>query len=408
MQKKWLITGMAIILLLGGYIYGISQQKMDDEIKTGLYKQLIPEAARFEPLSDQTAQAFDAAGELIAYIGLSSHTGYGGPMLVGTIVDISGKLREPVILENNETPSFLMRLAAGGYYKQYRDLPVNSVLMLKQDLDAASGATLASRAVSDSVRQSAHSIAREVFHLNPEQPLTEWEFGIKEIMTVLLFAMSFVIYKVKKLQKYRLIFLGASTLILGFWLNRALSVVQFSSLFLGYLPSPKTNLLFYIVLAGVITPILFTGKNLYCTYICPFCGVQEAAHKISGKNISLGKARIWLVRLRNLLLFVVLLGAVITTKANAITYEPFGVAFGLDLNAQKHLWYILFAALVSSFFFRRLWCVGFCPAGAFLDILRDLVIAIRKKCSKIKENGSETVYLSIFLFVNSLFSRLPI
>ncbi len=387
MRKKWIITGMAVLLLLGGYIYGISQQKMDEEIRVGLYKQLLPEAAKFEPLTDRTAQAFDGAGELVAYIGLSSHTGYGGPMLVGTIVDSSGKLREPVILENNETPSFLMRLAASGYYyKQYNDLPVNSVLMLKQDLDAVSGATLSSRAVSDSVRETAHSIAREVFHLNPEQPVIEWEFGTKEIVTILLFAMSFVIYKVKKLQRYRLLFLGVSTLILGFWLNRTLSVVQFSSLFLGYLPSPKINLLFYIVLAGVVIPILFTGKNLYCTYVCPFWGLQEAAHRISGKNIPLGKARIWLVRLRNLLLFAVLLGAVITTKANAITYEPFGVAFGLDLKAQKHLWYILFAALISAFFFRRLWCVGFCPVGAFLDILRDLVIAVQKKCYKIKED----------------------
>ncbi|ACL20648.1 FMN-binding domain protein [Desulfitobacterium hafniense DCB-2] len=291
MRKKWIITGMAVLLLLGGYIYGISQQKMDEEIRVGLYKQLLPEAAKFEPLTDRTAQAFDGAGELVAYIGLSSHTGYGGPMLVGTIVDSSGKLREPVILENNETPSFLMRLAASGYYyKQYNDLPVNSVLMLKQDLDAVSGATLSSRAVSDSVRETAHSIAREVFHLNPEQPVIEWEFGTKEIVTILLFAMSFVIYKVKKLQRYRLLFLGVSTLILGFWLNRTLSVVQFSSLFLGYLPSPKINLLFYIVLAGVVIPILFTGKNLYCTYVCPFCGLQEAAHRISGKNIPLGKS----------------------------------------------------------------------------------------------------------------------
>ncbi|MCM1566806.1 MAG: 4Fe-4S binding protein [Dehalobacter sp. 4CP] len=385
MQRKWIITGVAIIFLIGGYIYGISQQKMDEKVIAGLYKKLIPEAAKFEPMSDRTAQAFDATGKLMAYVGLSSHNGYGGPMLVGTIVDPSGKLREPVILENNETPSFLMRLAAGGYYKQYMDLPVNSILMLNQDLDAITGATLASRAVSDSVRENAHSIARVAFHQNPEQPVVQWQFGMKEMMAILLFTMSFVIYKVKKLQKYRLIFLGASTIILGFWLNRSLSVAQFSSLFLGYLPSPKTNLLFYIVLAGVIAPILFSGKNIYCLYVCPFCGIQEAAYKISGKNIPLRKARIWLVRLRNLLLFAVLMGAVITAKANAITYEPFGVAFGLDLRAESYLWYILFAALISAFLFRKLWCVGFCPAGAFLDILEDLAKAIRKKCCKIKE-----------------------
>jgi Na+-translocating ferredoxin:NAD+ oxidoreductase RnfG subunit len=386
MQKRWIITGVAIIFLIGGYIYGINQSKMDEEVMAKLFKQLIPEAGRFEMMTDRTAQALDATGELIAYVGLSSHIGYGGPMLVGTIADPSGKLREPVILEHNETPTFLMRLAAGGYYKQYENLSVSSILMLNQDLDAITGATLSGRAISEAVRESAHSIARAAFHLNPEQPVVEWQFGIKEVAAILLFAMSFVIYKVRKLRKYRLILLGASTFILGFWLNRSLSVVHFSSLLLGYFPSPKSNLLFYIVLAGVILPIFLTGKNLYCIYVCPFCGLQEAAYKISGKNIPLRKARIWLVGLRKVLLFAVLMGAVITTKATAINYEPFGVAFGLDLKAESYLWYILFAALASAFLFRRLWCVGFCPTGAFLDILQNLAKVIRK-CYKREEKG---------------------
>ncbi|MDR1322435.1 MAG: 4Fe-4S binding protein [Gracilibacteraceae bacterium] len=366
--------------MIAGQVYGRVTQGMDPDDVLSLYSQLIPEAASFNQMTGMTAQALDANAALIAYVGISSHNGYGGPMLVGTIVEPSGKLREPVILSHNETSSFLSRVTGGRYFTQFKDKPVDSIFMLGEDIDAASGATLSSRAVSDGVRESANSIARAAFALNPQQAEIRWQFGPQEIAVALFFAAGFVIYKVKRLRKYRLALLGASVVFLGFWLNRALSVIQFSSILLGYFPSPKTNLLFYILTAGALAPIIFCGKNLYCAFICPFCGLQELANKISGKNIPLtGKMRKWLGILRNALLFFILLCAFVTGRAAAVTYEPFGVAFGLDLKADGYLWYILFAFLALSFFFRRLWCAGFCPAGAMLDFLRMLMIALRKK-----------------------------
>ncbi|MDR1069171.1 MAG: 4Fe-4S binding protein, partial [Gracilibacteraceae bacterium] len=210
------------------------------------------------------------------------------------------------------------------------------------------------------------------------QPDSKWRIGAGEFAAILLFLIGWWVYRYKKLRRHRLVFLGLSLLVLGFWLNRPLSAVQFTSLLLGFLPSPATNLLFYIVLLGVILPLAFSGKNIYCAYICPYSALQEFAGKISGKNISLGKLRRFLPVIRNALLFTILMAAAITGKATAVAFEPFGVAFSLDLTAATYIWVILFVSLGLSFLFKRLWCIGFCPAGAFLDILRQISTALRR------------------------------
>ena len=58
---------------------------------------------------------------------------------------------------------------------------------------------------------------------------------------------------------------------------------------------------------------------------------------------------------------------------------------GFGLNGEDFNWYLLFVALVASFFFHRFWCHVFCPAGALLDFVaskrRD---AGKKLCGKKK------------------------
>ena len=377
MLRRWLIVGIALVAIISGYLIGAAIRDTGDDKAYIFFRTILPEAARYEPISASKARAYDADGNLIAYIGFAESTGYGGPMLVGTIVFPSGRLGIPVILEHNETPSWLVRVLPS--LPRYERLSADDPIRLGYDIDAITGATLTVRAISDAVRESAHSIAISELGLVPQRTDDGgWHFGRGEIAVIILFLLSYIVAQVKQLRKFRLVVLCLGIVILGIRLNRALSIVQFSSLMLGNFPPPSINLLFYIVIIGALLPILLFGKNLYCSHVCPFCGIQELLHKVTGKNITLGKLMIWFARLRNLLLFISLMGVMITANVNIFFYEPFGLAFGLDRNTELYLWVILFAVLALGFVFRRFWCFALCPAGAFLDVFRSLVADIRK------------------------------
>ena len=374
--------------MIAGYLFWGRPEPIDKEVAANIYLKILPELARFEEVTDTTARAFDADGKLIAYIGFGESFGYGGAMIVGTIVDPNGLLREPVVIEHRETSSWMSRVASR--FNMYNGLPAISVIVPGHDIDTITGATLTHRAVSDVMRRNAHSIAVSEFDQTPQKIDETLTFGIKEIIAILLIASCIAAAQVKKLQRFRLLFLAASIIVLGFWLNRALSVAQFSSLFLGYSPSFVSNPLFYIMILGALLPILILGKNLYCVYICPFCGVLELLHKIGVKNVPYGKSRKWLGRLRNLLLFITLMAAMVTTRPNAIAYEPFGALFGFDTSASNLVRIVLVASIVLGLFFRRLWCVALCPTGAFLDVIKDMVLDVRKKIqAKTKKNITE-------------------
>lgn len=384
MRRKWIVTVVAILFLVAGYYLGpgsapAMEEAEYDAFVAYIFRQILPEKYSFETLSESTARALDAGGNGIAYIGFSESMGYGGPMMVGTIVEIDGTVREPVVLQHNETPMFLEMVLTRLY--QYVGMSASSMFALGHDLDNVSGATMTKRAISYAVRDSAHTIVEKAFDLEVAVYETEWNFGLQEVIVILLFMMCVAVSQVKSLQKHRFALLCISAVILGFWLNRVISITQFSSMFLGFFPSLRTNVMFYIVLSGAILPIIILGKNLYCSFLCPFCGLQEVAHKISKKNISLGKNRKWFARLRNLLLFVMLMAAMLTANAGAFVFEPFGVIFGLYLGAAPIILALTAAFVILSFAFRRLWCVGFCPVGGLLDLLRELTNDIKKRFS---------------------------
>ena len=371
MRRRLIIVGVATILLIGGYLFGAYLRNRGEGGVYVIYRAILPDAASFESITGSTARALDASGNLIAYIGFGEGTGYGGTMLVGAVVDAQGRLLEPVVIRHNETPAWLVMVT--GRFNRYVGIPVDGMITPGHDLDTITGATLTHRAVSDAVRETAHSIAITEFGLNPPQAAAmQWQFGHQEIIILVLFIIGIVIAQHKALIKFRFPFLLLTTVILGFRLNRALSISQVSSLFLGFFPPLRTSIIFYIVLAGVFLPIIFLGKNIYCTYVCPFCGLQEVLNKVSGKDIPLGKTRKWFSMLRNALLFITLMGVIITANVNIFFYEPFGIVFGRNTRVDFYLWVILFFSLGISFIFRKFWCVALCPTGAFIDLVRRL------------------------------------
>jgi len=359
------ITLIAVVILVVTAVFAKHADKMDANLVEGYYRELVSDAAGFESINDRTAKAIGQDGSVSAYLGIDSNIGYGGPLLVGTVLSPDGKFKDIVILEHKETPSYINKITKAGFFRQFEKKQVGDSLAFNYDVDGVSGATLSTRAIASSVKSVAHTIALEELKITPKKAEVKWNIGLHEIVIALLFVLSYFMPKFKQLARFRFPFLLLSVVILGFWLNRSLSMGQISALFLGYFPVPGENLLWYIILIGAFAPALVTGKNLYCTYVCPFCGLQETTHKISRINLSMGKYMKWIRLGKEVILFLVLFLAFLALNPSVSSFEPFGTIFGL--NGSSYQWYLLFVILLSSFFIRRFWCHAFCPVGTILD-----------------------------------------
>lgn len=390
---KRFLPFILIAVLVAAFIYGHFANQMDAALVQHYYRQLMPEAAGYEAINDRTAKAVGADGAALAYLGVSSDVGYGGPIMVGTILNQDGSLQEVQILEHKETPAYINKITKAGYFRQYEGKKGNDALTGDYDIELISGATLSTRAIAKSVQEVAHTVVKTELNQTPQSAKIPWQVGVKEIAVTVLVVLSILMPRFPKLRKYRLAVLGLSVVVLGFWLNRSLSMGHISALFMGYFPSPRENLIWYLILAGALLPALFSGKNLYCTYVCPFCGVQEGTHLLSRMNLPLSKYGRWLRVGKEIILFLTLLLAFLLANPSFSSFEPFGTIFGW--NGTSSQWYLLFIILVTSFLYRRFWCVALCPVGTFLDKAAQLgrkvkgVIgtAARKKAGKVELKG---------------------
>ncbi|MFA6808897.1 MAG: 4Fe-4S binding protein [Eubacteriales bacterium] len=372
-MSKW----FAVIILVATLIFTQVAQKADVESAEEYYKQMVPEAVCFKNIDDKVAKALDEDGEVISYIGIDENMGYGGPVLVGTIISPDGYLDNVVVLQHKETPEYMQGIIDAGYFQQYENKSVIDPLELDQDIDRVSGATLSSRAIVQSVQSVALIVAEKELKMTATGTSASLKVGFPEIAIALLFVGALFLFFRRSLAKYRLLLLGLSAASMGFWLNRPLTIAHIAALFQGYFPDINTNLLWYIVVIGAVVPALLTGKNIYCTYVCPFCAVQEATHLISRKSLPIGDNMIVLRRLKDIILFLVLFLAFLLQNPSVPSFEPFGTAFGL--SGSSIYWYLLAVVLLASFFFRRFWCVAFCPVGTFLDKTATVGRVIRRK-----------------------------
>lgn len=157
----------------------------------------------------------------------------------------------------------------------------------------------------------------------------------------------------------------ADLVVLGFYAAFPLSITHLSSLLLGHLPPLNSHLLTWILLMGAALLILVFGKNLYCSWICPFGALQELLAAISGMQLRVHPN---VQRLAGvvpaLLTWAALMVIFIYRNPARGNYEPFGAMFGFEGHGL--VWLLLPLIIVVSFFIPRFWCRFFCPAGYLL------------------------------------------
>lgn len=112
------------------------------------------DAAKTKAIDTAFYQVKDAKGKVIGTVLLSSPysdkvSGFNGPTPLLIALDADGRIKNVVLLDNEETPVFAQRVVDGGLYDAWNELSVDEAL--NKDVDAISGATYTSNGVKKSL-----------------------------------------------------------------------------------------------------------------------------------------------------------------------------------------------------------------------------------------------------------------
>jgi len=359
-MKKY-VNWLAYILLAIAFIIGTSHSSDKKRNEVSQLEYLLKDKLLLNELESETysVQKHDS---LIGYLAMGEAQGYGGPLSIAVIADTKGIIKTVELINNFESASFLAKLSNEKYYAQYPGKEVNNRFIIKEDLDAVSGATVSSVAIANAVRAASFKIAET--NLNIEIPNIEksFRFTPKEGIALLLFVLGVItVFLRKKKLRYLSLFLGL--IFMGFLFNASLSITHIGRIILGYFPDIYTHFIWWLLMAGTITIIIGWGRNVYCSTLCPFYATQVLLNKVSGINLKLPpKVSKVLIKTPNVLLWLSLVLIFLSSNPTIASYEPFALLFSLEGAGIQ--WYILPASLIGALFFSNFFCRFFCPVGA--------------------------------------------
>ncbi len=383
-----LIIGLVSFITI--YIAGLNREKA---LLNTFITDAYPELDTCIPISRSplTYKIKKQSNNNYQYKVFSKGMGWGGPFVLMQEIDSNNKIIDCRVLDHSETPSYMLKLKKNHFFNQFISLSASSEFTLNKQIDAVSGATVSSIGFTNAVRESAHQTSLHIFGIPSVKTSKEIPLTIKEFIIVIIFLLSFFGYHFK-LMKLRRIILFSSLITVGFIYNFPFSISHFSAILLGYFPNIFDNPTWWLIVGLTLFAILITGKNLYCSWICPFGAIQELISSISGFSLSIhptiqkhGTKVLYFFTLLSILTMVYFRS---TSRGN---YEPFAALFSLD--AYGFLWFILPIVLFSSFFWKRFYCRFFCPAGAALTITNRLRNMISKEvtCKTKKHNKCQKI-----------------
>lgn len=341
---------------------------MRREIPVNIIEPVFPGATQIDYCKTATGACHVRApsGKVLGYLLCSSPycddiKGYAGPVPLVIALDTAGTIRSIVLLENNETGAFISRLERSEFFEKWKGLSTHAVA--DAHIDAVSGATMTSAAIIASVRKRCGLYAGST----AGSPRTKYSRMVLPFLFMLpgLFSMLFP----GPLRKLRPLLLFSNVIILGFASGTLFSIALFKGWALHGIDFSSQWPLIMLFALDIILG-LFTGKNLYCGYICPFGSAQELAGKIK---------RSWHTRLphwlhvplhygRSVTLAAIFLVTFIYTGFDPSVAEPFS-AF-LFRSAPLSAFILAGILLIISVVRPRFWCIALCPTGLILDMLR--------------------------------------
>ena len=140
-------------MLTADRIAALAVQTAEDSQKV-----VLPNAASFEEVDEDTVKGLDGSGQLAGYVITTEAKGYGGTIEVMTGITADGSVSGVVLLSQNETPGLGANATKESFTGQYQQaVPVSGCEVIKSggaadgQIQAMTGATITSQAVTDAV-----------------------------------------------------------------------------------------------------------------------------------------------------------------------------------------------------------------------------------------------------------------
>lgn len=284
--------------------------------------------------------------------------GFGGNLRVVVGIDKSGNIAGIELGENYESVGFIERVRNEGFFEKWNGKSVTDAAVA--EVDTVSGATMSTRAIKSMLALNLSKYSGSEFQANSSETEPLW---LAVIVFLLLAYSLFAFFFPQKTAKFRIIHLIALAVILGFIGGSALSFESFKN----WTTSMEIALIPAVIMALAILVPLFSGKNFYCSFVCPFGAMQELFGRIPlpKKNLP-QKFMKGVAVFKALLLAAVYILMIFKVVTDFTVIEPFS-AFKFDAAALPAL--ILAASfLIVSLFINRPWCRFFCPTGTLLNM----------------------------------------
>ena len=352
-----------VIILIAAWFLGGQRQQLN---AVQQLEQATIGSSEFLPVNAGVYEGRTAEGELSGWYIVQSAPGYGGPLSTALSVDADGNIAGVAIVESRETSTYLEKVIDSGLVDAFIDQPISSL----PDVDGVSSATLSSTAISRSIAQGSNVIARQVFELDVGQ--SESGFPAPATLDFLLIAMfiaAIVVARVKfkRKKQARWTLLLTSIAVIGFYSSSQFSTATISYLLTGMWTQGVASYSAILLLGMSIGYMLYTNKNVYCNYICPFGAAQECLGCITNPKVVRLKHPFFTWFPRALLLSVLVLGLYFRNPGN-FTFEPFGIMF--NMIGSTFLFALTVLIVLSSLVIHKPWCQQLCPATQLFEFIR--------------------------------------
>lgn len=338
-------------------------------VSVGQALDLFPEAAALAATEDQGRFAvLDAAGGEIGVLLVSGPdtrrvTGYGGPTPVAIGLDADGEVLGVLLLDNHESEDYLQDVLDSPLLESWNGL--SPAAALRKPVDAVSGATMSSSAIIETVQLTLQAQVAEP--LAVARPIRLLSLGRVALWLVLLADLALFFFA-KRLHRIRHLILAMNVAVVGFWLTDMLSLALLGGWLQHGIPARAWLGVGAVLLLAVLLP-LCTGRDFYCTCVCPYGSFQDLFGRWHRFH---QRAPKWLVSflcsVRGLLLGLVWLGLVAGATVDLTGAEPFA-AFHWRVAGAGVL-VLAGAFLLLALFIPRAWCRLLCPTGRLLRVAR--------------------------------------